>query len=192
MNCLEINEAIRSNLGARVDYLGCFLADDVRKILTKIHKKRPVVFIMNTLESGSRNKMGHWITFYVNKDEGRSEIVILDSYANPAIGSYSRYFEEFMSYFQDYTLYIMKKRIQSLNSYFCGNYAVYFAYHFCRLGLEAALLHFDEAFKYGHFRKNDEKVLKFNYAQMKMPVCKQTFCLNGSDAECETLCDEVG
>ena len=122
MDCLEINEAIKNNLGGKANYLGCFLADDVRKIMKKVHSY-PVMFIINTLDSGSRNKMGHWLTFYVdNKGKDITKIVILDSYANHSIGSYSRYFDEFISYFQDYELYMLKNRIQSLDTYFCGNY----------------------------------------------------------------------
>lgn len=191
MNCLEINEALNGVLGREVQYLGCYLANDARKILKKIYN-HPVVFIINTLDAESADTMGHWVTFCIAKAMTKTEIVILDSFGNPRIETYSKYFKVILNSFEKYDLHIFNDRIQQLETYFCGNYALYFTYYLSHLGVGKALRKFAQDFKYEQHSKNDALVVKFTYDNLNMPLCQTTFCL-GDDSQdaCYNLCEQV-
>lgn len=189
MNCLEINNGLKNiYLGEEAIYIGCYLANDVRRIFKKLNKE-PVVFILNTLDEKSpATMMGHWMTVYVHNKPSGAIIALLDSFGLK-MEFHSRYLQEFLSYFEDYRVYMFTQRIQSMDSYYCGAYAMFFVYQLCNFNLRAALHKFETLFEYGEYDMNDRKIIQFAYSNFAMPNCKKTFCIDGQD-KCLSLCND--
>ena len=183
MNCKQINTALKNMLGTKAEYIGCYLATDIYTLMKRTGKD-PIIFIINTLGRDSKEVMGHWITVY----KSQRKIVILDSYG---INVYSPYISEFLNSYRDCEVYTFIERVQSLNTYVCGLYAMIFCYYLSNKALEEALKLFETSFTYGSYRQNDRKVMKISYALFKnMPSCYETLCYDNSE-DCRNMCWEM-
>lgn len=183
MNCKQINTALNDMKGSKAKYIGCYLATDIYRIMKQI-RDRPIMFIINTLGRDSKEVMGHWIAVYKSK----RKIVILDSYG---INVYSPYISEFLNYYKDCDVYTFTERLQSLNTYVCGLYAMFFCYHLSNKDLKTAIKLFETSFTYGEYMQNDRNVMRLSYALFKnMPSCYETLCYDKSDI-CWKMCLET-
>ena len=170
MNTHQIKTALRGRIGPHASYVGVLFADQTKSLLRHRVSHRPVLCIINTLPSYSRESMGHWIAVcYV-----RAKLIFFDSFGqDPRI--YSWYFQEVTLSRPDISVVKYNVQVQHMNTLVCGVYAIFFVYNIAKHGLETIPGLICKFFSRSDYLKNDKKILEYGYTYFNLPNCYITF-----------------
>ena len=172
MDTEELDSCLKYRLGDRVNYIGIFTSDDVGNMRLVNDRKKPIIFIANTLtRADDINVMGHWICFYIEKSPF-NEVIFFDSYGLDP-GLYCKGFETFISRNELYSIYDFGMQLQSTESYKCGLYVAFFIHYTSLCGIHETISKIKHTFSVYNTHANDRYVTRYFLTYLSGKSCAQ-------------------
>jgi len=116
MDTTTINRILRSLPSTQRQYAGCFPSDALN-----LPSRYPSAAVINTDESDQPGT--HWVAVYMKSP---STVYYFDSYGIDPVANVEAFLSRFAHRTENSCI------IQSVNSYVCGHYCIFFLIHCCR------------------------------------------------------------
>jgi len=108
MNGLDIERVLRRH--CHPEFLGIFARDNLPVI-----RRRPVLLVVNT--DNSKKSGSHWVAMFIDSNNGE----FFDSLGQQPLVDFASFMNRYCSHWT-----YSDMQIQSISSYFCGHYVIYF------------------------------------------------------------------